>query len=82
MSFAVHHAGGRAERDSVGGVYTLGPLDTWPPHENEAPRQGSHDVADVLTFEQREVLVDAYYAEQRRRQPEIADGTSVSAFFE
>jgi hypothetical protein len=80
-AYAVHCAGGHAERDAVGGVFTLGPSDPWPPRD-ETPRQGSHDVADVLSAEQREVLVDAYYAEQRRRQPEIADGVSASAFFE
>lgn len=78
MAFAVHRTGERAERDAAGGVYTLGPLDTWPPRVIETPRQGSHDVADVLSAEQREVLVDAYYAEQRRRRPEIAEGVSTS----
>lgn len=78
MAFAVHRTGERAERDAAGGVYTLGPLDTWPPRENEAPRQSLHDVADVLSFEQREELVDAFYEQQRRRRPEIADGVSSS----
>jgi hypothetical protein len=77
MAFVVHRTGERAERDAAGGVYTLGPLDTWPPRMIETPRQ-SHDVAHLLTAEQRESLIDAYYTERRRRRPQIADGVSSS----
>lgn len=81
-AYAVHRAGGHAERDAVGGVFTLGPSDPWPPSENEAPRQGSHDVVDILSAEQRGELIDAFYEQQRRRAPEIAEGVSASPFFE
>jgi hypothetical protein len=77
MAFAVHRTGERAERDAVGGVYTLGPFDTWLPRENEAPQQ-SHDAAHVLSAAQREELVDAFYKEQRRSRTQIADGVGTS----